>query len=316
MSINCNDEVIIKILGKVSMDIDAFQDLKEQRKLRSILEEVLYNYDVSTKCTDLAIGSDIDEKLNMFIACKKLDGMSPKTLKNYVSEISMFQTFINKPTYNVTTNDVRMYLAIKCKDLKETSKNTKITILRSFFSWLLEEEYIDKNPMLKIKTPKIPKRLREGLSAEESEILRESCKSDRERAMLEFFLSTGCRLSEVASLNIFDLDFHNLTFRVIGKGNKERIGYFTPKAKLLIQKYLQTRKGTSEALFTSSKAPYGRLCSRALEKEIENIKTRSGINKDIFPHLLIVKTYTEAKLNIEHAIEELETLARCNCIFL
>lgn len=283
---NCNDEVINKILGKTSLNIEHFQaNWQDQKKLREVLEEVLYNYEVQTKETSL-ITTDIDEKLQMFIACKRLDGISKRTLKNYYDEIKTFQNFLCKPVAIITANDVRYYLATKYRDCKETTKATKIYYLKSFFQWLFDEEYIERNIMNKIKAPKTPKRLRKALNSEETELLREACKTDRERSMLEMFICTGLRAEELTTLNISDLDFNNLTFRIIGKGNKERKLYFTAKCKILLQKYITSRQGNSIALFTSSRAPYQRLGKRAIQKEVNIIASRTNITRSVHPHLL------------------------------
>lgn len=282
---NYNDEVINKILGKASLEINYFQDWEEQRKLRNVLELILYDYDIQSKCTALVKG-DIPEKLQMFLACKKIEAISQKTLKNYYSEIFHFSNFINKPIRSITHNDVRMYIAVACNHCAETTKATKISVLKSFFQWLQDEEYVERNIMNKIKAPKIPKRLREGLSHEEVELLREACETDREKAMLEFFVATGCRAAEVESLKLSDLNFNDLSFRVVGKGNKERLIYFTARVKILIQKYVANRKGNDIDLFCSGKVPYSHLGKRSIQREIANIAHRAGINKRIYPHLL------------------------------
>lgn len=295
MTKTSNEEVIVKIIGKLSLEIEELSELNQQLRVKKVLEEVLYDYDVLTKEKSL-VASDIDEKLEMYLACKKLDGLSRKTLKGYYYEISKFSRFMKKPVSSITTMDIRMYLATACNTLKETSKGTVISNLKSFFSWLQNEEYIIKNPMVKIKVPKVPKRLREGLTLEELELLREACITDRERALIELLYSTGCRISEIMKMNIQDLDLHDLSVNVTGKGQKERKVLFTPKAKILILKYLKSRKGTSEALFINSKRPYGRISVRSLEREVEKIKNRAGFNKSVYPHL-IRHTYCTHKAN-------------------
>lgn len=280
MYTNCNDEVVIKLVGRLTVE---FPEI-DQLKVRSIAEEVLYKYDVKPQEKGL-ITSDIEEKLQMYLAVKKLDGLSKRTLYNYHNNLIIFAGYIKKPVTSITTTDLRIYLANRCKNLKPTSTNEQISVLKSFFAWLHNEEYIPKNPMSKIKPMKEPKRVRHALNEEEMEILRQACKTDREKALLEFLVSSGCRLSEVVSINKDDINWNERSLFVIGKGNKERKVYFNTKAKILMKKYLLTRADENNALFVASKRPYGRLGGRSIEKEIKNISERVNIDKSIFPHL-------------------------------
>lgn len=277
---NCKDELVIKLVGRLSLE---FTELN-QLKLRDLIEETMYKYDVTSLETAL-ITTDIDEKLQMYLAVKKLDGLSIKTLKNYNYNLVIFGSYLRKPLSTVNTTDIRMFLAQRCQNMKSTSMNGQITILKSFFSWLQEEEYIIKNPTKKIKQTKEPKRLRHAMSDEEIELLKLACRTDREKALVEFLVSTGCRLSEVVGINIQDINWYDMELAVIGKGNKERDVYFTVKAKILIKKYLANRKGENKALFIASKFPFARLGGRSIENEINKIAARTNIDKSVFPHL-------------------------------
>lgn len=279
-SSNCKDEVVIKLVGKLSLE---FPEL-DQLKVRAIAEEVLYKYDVSSQETGLMV-SDIDEKIQIYLATKKLDGLSPRTLQNYRYNLAIFASHLIKPLASINAMDLRMYLAARCKNMKPTSTNGQITILKSFFSWLANEEYIPRDPTKKLKRTKEPKRVRHALTEEEVELLKQACKTDREKALIEFLISTGCRLSEVVGVNIKDINWHEMSLFVIGKGNKERKVYFSTRAKLLLKNYLENRKGNSEALFITSKAPHNRLGERSVQREVKKIAMRTTIDRSIFPHL-------------------------------
>ncbi|ACQ52724.1 integrase [Clostridium botulinum] len=274
------EEVVIKLVGKLSLE---FPEI-DQRKVRTIAEEVLYKYRVLPEETGL-VTSDIEEKLQIYLASKKLDGLSLKTLKNYQYNLAIFADHLRKPLGTITTMDLRMFLAVRCKNMKATSVNGQISILKSFFGWLHDEEYIPKNPAKKLKQTKEPKRLRHAMTEEEVELLRQASKTDREKALVEFLISTGCRLSEVVGVNKDDLNWHEMSLNVIGKGNKERKVYFSTKAKILLKKYLLTRKDDNEALFVTSKRPHGRLGGRSVQREIKKIANRAGLNKSVYPHL-------------------------------
>ena len=276
-----NDEVIIRMVGKLTLE---FPDI-DQLKVREIIEESLYKYDVVPVETGLVV-SDVEDRLMIYLAVKKLDGLAKTTLKNYKDNILKFSNVLIKPIATVTTMDLRMYLANRCKNMKPTSTNEQIFILKSFFGWLYTEEYIPKNPTTKLKPTKTPSRLREALSTEEIEILRQKCNSIREKTLFEFTYSTGCRLTEIVSINKEDIDWNNKMLKVVGKGNKERVVCFNTKAKYLLKEYLLTRSDNNCALFVTSKYPINRLGGRSIEREIKNIADRANLGKAIYPHLL------------------------------
>ncbi|HDK7138915.1 TPA: tyrosine-type recombinase/integrase [Clostridium botulinum] len=279
-SSSSKEEVVIKLVGKLSLE---FPEI-DQLKVRTIAEEVLYKYRVLPEETAL-VSSDIEEKLQIYLASKKLDGLSIKTLKNYEYNLLIFADHLRKPLAAINTMDLRMFLAVRCKNMKQTSMNGQISILKSFFGWLVDEEYIPKNPAKKLKQTKEPKRLRRALSEEEVELLRQAAKTDREKALVEFLVSTGCRLSEVVGVDKLDIDWNEMSLFVIGKGNKERKVYFNVKTKICLKKYLNKRKDNNEALFVTSKRPHARLGGRSIQREIKKIAKRTGLEKSIHPHL-------------------------------
>ncbi|WP_010295957.1 site-specific tyrosine recombinase/integron integrase [Clostridium senegalense] len=292
MCSNCIEEAVIKLVGKLSLEL---KEHKDQLKVRTIVEEVLYNYDIKPKETALVI-SDIEEKIAIYIASKKLDGLSNKTLKGYKYNLNIFASYMHKTVATITTIDLRMYLAQRCKSMKPSSINTEISILKSFFGWLQDEEYIPKNPAKKLKQTKQPKRLRNALSEEELIVLKNACENERETALIEFFSSTGCRLTEVININISDIDWAEKSLKVIGKGDKQRVVYFDAKTKIALEKYLRIRTDNNEALFVAAKGNHKRLGPRSIQKEVKKIAKRAGIEKSIYPHLLR-HTFATKKLN-------------------
>lgn len=280
---NCNEEFVIKTIGKLTLEFNF--DWEQQRKVRDVLYYSLYNYEVCTLEKGLIKG-DVREKIFLYLKVKKLAGYSVQTLKNYEYILERVATFINKPVTTITTNDLRMFLIVNSEDKKASTINSYVFYIKAFFSWLESEELIPKNPAKKLETTKLPKRLRKSLTVEELEKLRIACKDDRERALVEFLFATGCRVSEVVDCNIEDLDFNSNTLRVIGKGDKERIVCFNDKTKVYIKKYLNSRQDLNPALFIGIKRPYNRLRKRAIELVIHKIADRAEFNKSVFPHLL------------------------------
>lgn len=279
-SITGKEEVIIKLVGKLTLE---FPDI-DQLKVRAIAEEVLYKYNIEPTETAL-VASDVEEKIQIYLTVKKLDGLSKETLKNYRYNLITFASHLIKPIAAINTSDLRMYLAVRCKELKATSTNAQIAILKSFFKWLHDEEYIPRNPMNKIKPMKVPKRLRHALDEEEIELLRQATKSKREKALIEFLVSTGCRLSEIVGIDIADINWNERSLHVIGKGDKERKVYFSVKAKVLLKRYLNSRNDSQEALFVAGKGTHARLGGRSIEKEVKNVAERAGFSKSVYPHI-------------------------------
>lgn len=277
------DEVIIRLVGKLTME---FPDI-DQLKVRQIAEEVLYKYDVLPQETGL-VATDIEDKIQMYLAVKKLDGLSMKTLRNYNYNLAIFASYVRKPLATIDITDLRVFLANRCKNMKPSSVNGQISIIKTFFAWLVDEEYIPKNPAKKLKQTKEPKRLRHALSKKEIEEMRIACETPREKALINFLYSTGCRLSEVVGIDILDINWAERTLSVIGKGNKEREVCFDTTTELHLQNYLNTRADDCKALFITTRkknGKYQRLGGRSIEKEVHKIATRAGIDKSVFPHL-------------------------------
>lgn len=232
--------------------------------------------------------SDLKKRITYYLGAKRIDGLSPRTLANYKYTLELFAQRMNKSVSKITTDDIRGYITYlsEVRNLSETSLQTHISILRAFFGWLHTEEKIKKNPMLKIRSLKLDrKNARQALSVEELERLRDACKGYREKALVEFLVSSGCRLSEAAQLNVADVNFAERSVTVTGKGDKDRMVYFSVRARLMLQEYIKGRKG-GEGLFVSSKTPYLPLKQRAIQRIIHNISERAGLEARVHPHLL------------------------------
>lgn len=223
--------------------------------------------------------------IEQFLLARRLDGLAEGTLYQYRLELKKLPDFLNKPTIEATTTDLRCYLnQFKEKSINTTSR--KIATLKAFYSWLInEDEYnMDKNPMKKIKTPKEAVLLPKALNRDDFDRLRFYPKSPRNQAILELLVASGMRISEMVNLNRQDLDMNFRRVKVLGKGNKERIVHFSVIAKFCLITYFKTRKDNNPALFINK---YGnRLSIRSIEQQIKASGIKAGLRAKVTPHVM------------------------------
>lgn len=266
----------------VSVLFETYPDLSVE-ETKNKLSSVISKYHVKKVEID-SVHPDLHEKIDLFLASKKLEGLSPITLKGYRYELNSFANHVKKRVEEITTADIRTYLGKYQQDLKMSSIGSKLTVHKSFFNWLTGEEYIQRNPTTKIKSPKTEKRMTKALTIEELEMIREACETPRQRAFVEVLYATAGRLSEIHALNRSDVNYQTMSAKVIGKGNKEREVLFSFKAIYHLNKYLKSRTDDCEALFVTERKPSRRLSPRAIEREIEKIAKNAGIKKKVTPH--------------------------------
>lgn len=268
------------------------------------LEEILYRYNIEHKAMS-ELKNDMISNIELFLSAKRLEGNADNTLEGYRLELMLFHRFVNKATVQIQTPDIRKYLA-SIEGVMTSTIGKKLTALKSFFSWLVQEEIILRDPTRKIRPPKIPKRLPKSLTVDELELVRETCNSKRERALIEVFYSTGCRLSELASMDISRIDYQNMSTTVIGKGDKERRVYLTFKAIYHLKKYLMQRYDDCDALFVTYRRPIRRMSNNAIRDEIDNIEKRVNLkNKKLHPHVMR-HTLAQTMLDNGAALEEVQ----------
>ena len=228
---------------------------------------------------------DNPKLLSLFISSKKVEGCSEKTLHYYKSSIEKMIAAVKKNVCNVTTNDIRCYLA----DMQEQRKLSKVTIdnlrriFSSFFSWLEDEDYITKSPVRRIHKVRTDALVKEVLTDENIEVLRDSCQELRDIAMIDLLLSTGMRVGELVKINREDIDFQERQCIVFGKGNKEREVYFNARTKIHLKKYLEQRTDTNPALFVSLHNPHTRLTISGVEVRLRQLGKKVNLNK-VHPH--------------------------------
>lgn len=246
--------------------------------------------------------------LKMFISAKKVEGCSVNTLKYYQTTIERLLDSTNKWIKDITTDDLREYLSA----YQSVNNASKVTvdnvrrILSSFFSWLEDEDYIVKSPVRRIHKVKTAKVVKETLTDENLEVLRDNCDSLRNLVMVEMLTSTGVRVGELVNLNREDINFNERSCIVLGKGNSEREVYFDARTKLHLKEYLDCRTDNDKALFVSKNAPHNRLTIGAIERIIRNLGKQAEIAK-VHPHKFR-RTLATMAINKGMPIEQVQRL--------
>ncbi len=223
--------------------------------------------------------------LNDFLAAKRVEGCSEKSLRYYQTTISAMLTEVDKLVPEIDTNDLRSYLTEyqKKKGAGRVTIDNIRRILSSFFAWLEDEDYILKSPVRRIHKVKSASIVKENYSDEDLERMRDNCTSSRDLALIDILVSTGMRIGELVLLNREDINFAERECVVFGKGDKERMVYFDARTKIHLQGYLNERTDDDPALFVSLKAPHSRMTIGGIEARLRSLGKRLEIPK-VYPH--------------------------------
>lgn len=246
--------------------------------------------------------------LNLFIAAKRIEGCSENTLQYYSSTLLKMINSIQKNVCEIETDDIRFYLC-RYQDMRNSGKVTIDNIRRimsSFFIWLEDEDYISKSPVRRIHKVKTTQFVKETLTDENLESLRDQCRHPRDLAIIDLLISTGIRVGELVNLNRSDIDFNSCECIVLGKEDKERRVYFDAKTKIHLQQYLAERQDTNSALFVGLHSPWNRLSIAGVERFLSKLGSASHVNH-VHPHKF---RRTMATMAIEKGmpIEQLQKL--------
>ena len=274
------------IIGAVVMAMQRDLDCRQMAHLKEVLTYELQKVEIKEKNEDTEQRSQENaDLLDAFISAKQIEGCSEKTLTYYRSTIEHLFESIDLSVCHVETAVIRQYLV----DYQTRKQSSKVTIdnmrriFSSFFAWLEDEDYIAKSPVRRIHKVKTDTLVKEVLTDEQLEQLRDSCTEKRDLAIIEILASTGIRVGELVKLNRSDIDFHERQCVVFGKGNKERIVYFNARTKIHLRQYLEERTDNEEALFVSLHAPHTRLTISGVENRVKEIGRRLQMPK-VHPH--------------------------------
>ncbi|WP_165997787.1 site-specific tyrosine recombinase/integron integrase [Bacillus sp. Cs-700] len=239
---------------------------------------------------------------------KQIEGYSPLTLKTYNFQYNqLLRHFGNVDINGITTDQLKAYLVKMGSHLKSSSLGHRVRCIRSLFKWSYDEGLIQKNPAAKLKEPKLGKRIPKFLNEIEIEHLREACQNTMEKALFEFFYSTGCRIGEVVKLNREDVNFHSNSVIVHGKGDKEREVYFNTRCSIWLKRYLDERNDLEPCLFITERRPKRRMSIDLVRYIIKRISRRAELDKVIHPHQLR-HSYATHMINNGAPLEVIQSL--------
>jgi len=261
-------------------------NMEQLEELRRVLTNAFYGVDITEKeAIEPTDATDNGGMLDVFIAAKRIEGCSDKSLKYYTFTVRQMLNSMGKHFREISTDDLRGYLANYQKDRgssKVTIDNMR-RIFSSFFGWLEDEDYILKSPVRRIHKIKTDKPIKETISDEGLELLRDACDQIRDLAIVDLLASTGMRVGELVNLNRGDMNFHERECVVLGKGGSERMVYFDARTKIHLLNYLESRDDNNPALFVSLNQPRERLLIGGVETRLRKIGKRADLNK-VHPH--------------------------------
>ena len=271
------------LMNEVIQGMLPFLNNAQMERLQEVLQHTLFNYKVVENNSNKELSEQ--NLVELFLAAKRIEGCSEKSLKYYESTISALLDDLEKDVKHIVTDDIRTYLT----EYQARKQSSKVTIdnirriLSSFFSWLEDEDYILKSPVRRIHKVKTGTNIKETYTDEALELMRDNCTELRDLAIIDMLASTGMRVGEMVLLNREDIDFNERECVVFGKGDKERIVYFDARTKIHLLNYLNSRNDDNPALFVSLQKPYNRLQISGVEVRLRQYGKRLGLNK-VHPH--------------------------------
>ena len=259
-------------------------DNAQLKQLQKVLEHTLFDCEI-TKQDEKETTNDNPKLVDEFVAAKRIEGCSEKTLKYYRTTIDAMVTSVDKSIRHIQTEDLRSYLT----DYQSKNQSSRVTIdnirriLSSFFSWLEDEDYILKSPVRRIHKVKTASNIKETYTDEELEKMRDNCTELRDLAIIDMLASTGMRIGEMVLLNKADINFNERECVVFGKGDKERIVYFDARTKIHLQNYIDSRTDDNPALFVTLRSPHDRIKIGGIETRLREMGKELDIEK-VHPH--------------------------------
>ena len=288
------------------LKLNGLLEPEQIKSVRELLDIYTMGFEIKPITTELSVTDyQLPQSYYIFMASKEQDGkMKPGTYEQYKWCLEKMLFRLKMPLEKITVNHIRLYLheiSVNAKTGKPLSKatlNQRKAIIRSFFKWLYEEEYIQKDPSTRIKSERSNSKPRTAFRDTQIEALRMACDSKRTRAMIDLLYSSGIRISECVGLDITDVDFERREIVVYGKGEKWRTAFIDAPAVVSLKTYLSSRSDRNPALFVSAREPHDRITTSAVRKKLHELSGKAGV-PNVIPHRF---RYTFATAAIEHGM--------------
>lgn len=290
------------VSNRIIQNMNEYLDVQQLNKLKLILTVNLAKFRIEEAKNEVIIydeTSDIAAYKQYFVALK-LRGLADGTIRLAMRTIDKFNRTVRKPYKDITTNDIRIYMANR--DMQD--RISKATLSREcgaicrFFKWLHAEEYISKDPGLRVEKIKVETRLKRAFTPVEVELIRNATLKEKEKAVIELLLSTGCRVSELISLTLENYDYERGSIPVVGKGDKERTTFVNAKAKVAVDNYL-LKTGHTTGPIIKGQCENGGMSTSGIQKMIKTIEERAKIGH-AHPHKF---RRTAATLALRHGMD-------------
>ena len=267
------------LLNDMERQLSSVIPAADMSKVLAILADQLTGYDIIPH--DSA-NAQVDDLLDAYTAAMQIQGRSQKTIDRYKYLIGRMMQAVNVPTRRITVYHLRQYLANeKARGVSDRTLEGTRQVFSAYFNWLQREGLIESNPTANLGAIKCQRKIKVTYTEVDIEKMKHCCKSERDRAIIAFLLSTGCRISEMTQLNRDDIDLATLECKVLGKGNKERTVYLDPVAGMLLREYLAKRTDEQPALFIGKGSE--RLTPGGVRYMLNNIAEVAGV-EHIHPH--------------------------------
>lgn len=259
--------------------------------LESILVKEFCAVDFVEMETLPATMTDINEYIIQLYIDKRTNKIAQSTIEYYINTVRQLIDVVNKPLIKMDQNDIEYYLRYLQKNgNSNTSLNNRRRNLSAFFTWLRKFKMIQDNPVDAVEAYPVQRKPVESMESEETELLKDACKNNRERALIEVLRCTACRVGEIPYIHICDINWHNGQVEVYGeKDNEYRLVMLDDVALQYLDFYLTdrgVRKDSKEPLFTHIRGDKTQVLSAdGIYYCIKKLAERSKVEKNIYPHL-------------------------------
>ena len=268
----------MSLVSQMEKRLSGALTVEQMDTMKTALMDALEHFRVD----ELVMDDEDDDMLDCFLSAMTVQNRSEKTIVRYRYIIGRLMDFVKVPTRRITIFHIRKYIeAEKQRGIKDSTLEGNRQIFSSFFGWLWREGLIERNPMANMGTIKVPKKERKEFTDVDLEKLNNACTGLRDRALLNFMASSGCRISEITGLNRDSVNLTTLECVVHGKGDKERTVFLSDVTGMLLRDYLAQRTDDNEALFIGLRKE--RLLPGGVRQMLNRLSERSHV-ENVHPH--------------------------------